>query len=424
MPNYDSKPHDLSQWLHYLEHLHPVNIDMGLARVKQVFDALSLSFTNTKVITVAGTNGKGTTCAALEALLIAHGHSVAVYSSPHIHEFTERLRVNQQNVEEQSFCDAFTLIESTRKDISLSYFEYTTLAAMIIGADVAPDFLILEVGLGGRLDAVNVLDPDLAIITTIDLDHQSYLGDTRELIGAEKAGILRHNGDAVIGEFDVPDSVNKIIYDLSVNGLLQQRDFAYKVISDERFVWCKDGVDYELSLPDIPPQNASTALAAMQYLVVRIDWQIVDKVFRDLVVAGRCQWLNPTQPMLVDVAHNPEAARYLAERVQRCQYDNLHLVVAVLEDKDIEGVLAPFRGLAHHWYLASLDIPRGASSKQLESFLNESTISSNYDTVLQAVESALKTSQNSKNDLVVVFGSFYTVADVLPYYQVVNKRIG
>lgn len=202
----------LDQWLYYLENLHSSDIDLGLSRIGKVADRLAIDLTFAKVITVAGTNGKGTTCAFIENALLSHDNigsqqGIAVYSSPHIEHFNERLRINKQDVEDNVLIDAFKRIEDARKDISLSYYEYTTLAALLVLMHVKPSFIILEVGLGGRLDATNIIDADIAVITTIDLDHQSYLGTDRESIGCEKAGIMRQGQDIVIGDTNVPKSV-------------------------------------------------------------------------------------------------------------------------------------------------------------------------------------------------------------------------
>lgn len=195
---------NLDQWLYYLENLHTSEIDLGLTRIGEVAKRLAINFSFAKVITVAGTNGKGTTCAFLENALIANA-SVAVYSSPHIKHFNERLRINKQDVADQPLIDAFKRIEVAREEISLSYYEYTTLAAFIVLMNVKPSYIILEVGLGGRLDATNIIDADIAVITTIDLDHQAFLGNSREAIGFEKAGIMRQDQVIVVGDINAPD---------------------------------------------------------------------------------------------------------------------------------------------------------------------------------------------------------------------------
>ncbi len=409
----------LAQWLDYLENLHPVAIDMGLTRVQQVFDNLNLIFSHTRIVTVAGTNGKGTTCAALEQILIAHEYSVAVYSSPHINRFNERLRLNNQEADDQLFCDAFAQIELVRGNISLSYFEYSTLAAMIIAAKVAPDVLLLEVGLGGRLDAVNVLAADLAVITTIDLDHQDYLGDTRELIGAEKAGIFRDNISAVIGEPDVPKSVIKLIQEQRVNAQIQGQDFHYSTDQNDHFIWQgRDGNHrYTLPSPNIPAQNASTALASLHALGITLNPDLLTSVFSSLTVTGRCQWINSSNPLLIDVAHNPQAAKFLANKIAAMSFTRLHLVVAMLHDKDIAGTLEPMLGFNPTWYCAPLNMPRGASAEDISATLKDTSCVNHFGSVIDACDAALQNITKSKNDLVVVFGSFYTIADVLAHYQ-------
>ena len=215
----------LSQWLSHLESIHPSAIDMGLERVKSVADAMGIHLKDALLITVAGTNGKGTTCRLLEQAMLAQGKTVAVFSSPHLVSYCERVRLNGELAEEGAFCRAFELIEKARGDITLTYFEFGTLAAMKMMQDWGVDVAVLEVGLGGRLDAANILDPDLAIITTIDLDHQDWLGDTREAIAREKAGIMRKNGKAVIGELLPPSSLRDVVSELDVDARWALKDF-------------------------------------------------------------------------------------------------------------------------------------------------------------------------------------------------------
>lgn len=422
MTSLTKKPHDLSQWLHYLEHLHPITIDMGLSRITQVFNRLDLSFPNTQIITVAGTNGKGTTCATIEAILMAHEYSVAVYSSPHIERFTERLRINQVESEDEWFCKAFEAIEQARGDVSLSYFEYSTLAALIIAAKQSPDFLLLEVGLGGRLDAVNVIDSDVAVITTIDLDHQGFLGDTREAIGAEKAGILRAGSLAVFGDHDLPQSVHNIAQSLAVDGLYQGREFTYQKTDSSEMLWSFGTTHYTLPIPQVPLQNASTALATLSHLKVPLDGEKLLRSFKTLSVPGRCQWLNPEFPILVDVAHNPQAARYLASQLEGLAYGKLHVVVGVLEDKDIKGVIEPLLPFADAWYPVSLDVPRGADASVLKRHINAQSVVGCYRSVMDGCETALDRANKCENDLVLVYGSFYTIADVLTHFKPATPR--
>lgn len=401
----------LPQWLTYLESIHPHNIDMGLERVLQVVKRLGLDFSASKIVTVAGTNGKGTTCTIIEQGALLAGKTVGVYSSPHLLDYKERVRVGGVMLSDQAHCAAFAKVEKAREDISLTYFEFGTLAAMQILADMKLDILLLEVGLGGRLDAVNVLDADIAVITSIDIDHQAWLGDSRETIATEKAGIFRQGGYAVIGEPNPPNSLIEISQQLGLNALWQGRDFSFRQDNNH---WCWQSAARTIDnipLPQIPMQNASTALAVMTWLSLSLSDEQIRQLVEKTSMPGRCQVLQSGPTVMVDVAHNPEASRYLARKIKGMTYRRLYLVAAMLEDKDIHNSLLPLFELDGSWLVGSLDVPRGASSTKLKSVLAGQQIVLEFDTVLGAYQQALTLAD--KNDLIVVFGSFFTVAQVV-----------
>lgn len=405
-------PATLPAWLTYLESIHPKNIDMGLERLQQVMCRLPIDLSASTVITVAGTNGKGTTCAMIEQACLAAEKSVAVYSSPHLLDFRERVRIDQQMLSAEAFCQAFTQIEAVRGDISLTYFEFTTLAAFLLITDAKPDVAILEVGLGGRLDAVNIIDPDLAIITSIDLDHQDWLGSTRDAIGFEKAGILRANKAAIIGETDVPASVLGVIEQKRVNASFSGRDFTLTQRGDQ-WIWHGKRQIEQLPAPSLVPMNAATALAAIEWLAL----PLTDSQLRELVASvqlpGRCQMIHQEPIVILDVAHNPHACRYLVNKLSQLSYARLHIVVGMLKDKDSANCLPLFNDFAPHWYCASLHGPRGSEADWLLAKLPADAEARGFETVTAAYQQALASA--AKNDLVLVFGSFHTVADVLQY---------
>lgn len=401
----------LDNWLSYLESIHQQEIDLGLTRISEVAQRLNISLSNSTVITVAGTNGKGTTCAFLENMLLANNKSVAVYSSPHIERFNERLRLDKHEVNDQPLITAFEQIEIVRGDISLTYYEYTTLAALMICQQIAPDVVILEVGLGGRLDATNIIDADIAVITSIDLDHQAFLGDTKELIGFEKAGIMRTEKVAVVGE---PTKITSIIdhaQNINAQALYRGKDFT---VEQNGPTWCYRNNDMtidQLAQPFIPVDNVATALTVLIQLDIELDSEIVNQVINQTKVAGRTELLSDLPTVLVDVAHNPHAGRHLVKSLSNYQYEKLHCVVGMLKDKDIKGTLSLFESHASHWYLASLDVPRAANAAELSRVLDNQTQRINcFDNVEQAFKMALQNAED--NDLILVFGSFFTVADV------------
>ncbi|NQZ24537.1 MAG: bifunctional tetrahydrofolate synthase/dihydrofolate synthase [Colwellia sp.] len=415
----------LAQWLSYLETLHLTEIDLGLTRISQVAKLLNIDFSFAQVITVAGTNGKGTTCAFIENALLENNNTVAVYSSPHIERFNERLRINNTDVNDQSLIDAFEQIELHRNDISLTYYEYTTLAAFLVLMVKKPEVIILEVGLGGRLDATNLIDADIAVITTIDLDHQAYLGDNRESIGFEKAGIMRANRKVVIGDTDCPNSVLAHAKHLNAKVSLREDDFFVEqqasIVDDSRQgVWSWQYGQQQVNgliKPYIPQDNVATALTVLALLTdFSFDFthENINSLIEKTKVAGRTELIYDESfkgSVLLDVGHNPQAARYLARYLQTLKYNKLYAVTGMLKDKDIINTFQPLISLVDHWYLGGLSIPRGASANELVEQLSLNKDSVNcFDNITQAF--TLANDNSMAGDLILVFGSFYTVAEV------------
>ncbi|AAZ27484.1 bifunctional tetrahydrofolate synthase/dihydrofolate synthase [Colwellia psychrerythraea] len=417
---------NLDQWLYYLENLHSTEIDLGLSRVGKVAERLAINLNFAKVITVAGTNGKGTTCAFIENALLnskelASPRGVAVYSSPHIERFNERLRINKQDVEDQALINAFKRIEVAREDISLSYYEYTTLAALLVLMEAMPSFIILEVGLGGRLDATNIIDADIAVITTIDLDHQSFLGNDRESIGFEKAGIMRQEQDIVIGDTNAPKSVINHANELHKNQVnrifLRDQDF---IVQNTQPHWnwkTKQTQLTELKAPHIPRDNVATALMVLEKLNLTLTPDFVNEVIAKTKVAGRTELIKQKGlcDVILDVGHNPQATRYLAGYLkqikEQANYQNIYAVVAMLGDKDISASLESLKDDIDFWYTGALSVPRAATKETMASKLALFTNSVNcFDNVDEAFRMANK--QANSSDLILVFGSFFTVSKI------------
>ncbi len=406
----------LTEWLSYLESIHSIEIELGLQRISKVADILNISFPNSEVITVAGTNGKGTTCAFLENALLAQNKTCAVYSSPHIERFNERLRVNRVDIDDDALVAAFEQIEHARGEISLTYYEYTTLAAFIILMAKQPDVVILEVGLGGRLDATNIIDADIAVVTTIDLDHQAYLGNTREAIAFEKAGIMRANMPTVIGDTQPPQSLAKHASDIAAVPYFREQNFTVKEADNGSWCWRSDNAEFSnLVVCHIPQDNVATALMVLnlltQKLALSIDTDFINQTIAQTKVPGRIEKFIDGCDVILDVGHNPQAARYLGLQLQKMAYGNIYAVIGMLVDKDIENTLAPLMSIVDHWYIGTLDVARGCEAKKLAEHGQIDTAKMNcFDNVPQAFRMA---KQNAKAaDLVLVFGSFHTVAQI------------
>ncbi len=411
----------LADWLAWQENLHPNTIDMGLERVASVADAMGLGRPATTVITVAGTNGKGSCVALLESILGAAGYRVGVYSSPHLLRYNERVRVCGREADDAALCAAFERIDRARGTTSLTYFEFGTLAALDIFAQAHLDVAVLEVGLGGRLDAVNIVAADVALITSIGIDHVEWLGPDREAIGGEKAGILRHATPAVYGEVDPPHSVLAEAERLAVPLHCLARDYRYRRTGDS-WDWSSATHAYPgLPLPNLPGmfqlQNAAAVLMTLQLLAPRlpVTAEALHAGLRAAQLPGRFQVFPGQVEWILDVAHNPHAARALAEALrERPCAGRTHLVLAMLADKDVAGVSAELRPVVAVWYCAGLSGARGQSGAQLaaRTGLAEPGLTL-HDDVASACAYAAATAQ--AGDRIVVCGSFHTVGEALQW---------
>lgn len=419
MTNTQTKPNTVTEWLAYVEALHPKSIAMGLDRVKTVADKLQLN-PKFPIITVAGTNGKGSVCAMLSQIYVQSGYQVGCYTSPHLVRYNERVSINNQLISDDDLCNAFAAVEAGRGDVALTYFEMGTLAAMWHFCRANLDVLVLEVGLGGRLDAVNIFEPSCAIVTTIDLDHMEYLGDTREKIGFEKAGVFRANKLAICGDENPPVSLLDYAKKIGANLQLINRDFTVKKTAQG---WQYSAGDMQLQLPslglagDFQLVNAACAINAIQHLnvILPTPQSNIYAALRAVKLTGRFQQIHSQPEILVDVAHNPHAARSLAHNLQAAPYIGRTLAVfAMLADKDIEGVIRELIGEIDAWYLADIHSPRGAKANDLQKILLKYAKKSSiqlFTDVGAALDAAYKNA--AKNDRIIVFGSFYTVADAI-----------
>ena len=419
-------PTTLEGWLARCEQLHPTEIELGLARVRQVASRLQLVF-SVPVIVVAGTNGKGSTCAILESIATQAGYRVGLYAKPHLVHFEERCRVNGASVSAQALLPYFEAVETARGDTSLTYFEFTTLAIAKLLSDEQLDLVILEVGLGGRLDAVNIIDADCAVITSIDIDHTEFLGPDRETIGREKAGIMRSGRPVVVGDPLPPRSLIDQAAEIGADLRLQGRDFSFSG-DKQQWVWRGSHKRFgALAYPALRGANqllnASAALAAFEALSDRlpVTAQAVRNGLAWVDLPGRFQ-IVPGQPTLVlDVAHNPHAVAALVQNLDNMGFfPRTHAIFGAMADKDLEAILTRMAPLVDHWHFTDLPPPRAAAAKALAELHAHLQLAGPADSRPEvscypepkiALEAALKKADPA--DRILVFGSFLTVGGVL-----------
>lgn len=415
----------LADWLSYLEQLHPSAIDMGLERSRIVLQRLGLTRIALRVITVTGTNGKGSTCAFIASLLQGQGLKVGVYSSPHLLRYNERVQIAGVEASDAQLCEAFAVVEAARGDTSLTYFEMGTLAAFWLFQQAGLDALVLEVGLGGRLDAVNLLDADIAVVTSIGIDHADWLGDSRESVAFEKAGILRAAKPALCGDIDPPQPLLDQVALLDAPFFLRGRDYDLSV-GEQGWSWhgLNDHGEVlrlsQLPLLDLPMENA--ALALQVYAVMQLPWQpeAISKALLQTRVTGRLDrrmfnWQGKSLTLLLDVGHNPHAADYLAQRLASRALPGKRLAVfGLLADKDLSGVVAPLLSEVDNWAVAPLPTSRSREVAELQAHLQHCGAQvAAYASVQAALEAQCE--QAADGDEVLLFGSFYCVAEALDW---------
>lgn len=414
-------PVTLEAWLDYIKRLHPERISLGLDRVRTVFNSLCPNGLNGTVVTVAGTNGKGSTVAFMESILSAGSYRVGSYTSPHLIRFNERLHINLEELDDKAWCEALADVERVRLDVRLTYFEFVTLAALSIFSKTALDVVLLEVGMGGRLDAVNIIDPDVAIITPIDIDHIAWLGTDRESIAREKAGILRKGKPAICTDESLPESVSQRASELGVSLYRYGKEFTTEKKNQQWDWFCGDvhrsGLPLPVLLGDYQLQNAAGALMALQSLSphITLDQGAIHEGLLSASLPGRFQVL-PGQPLRVlDVAHNPQAGRELAKTLEAQAVSGSTLaIVGMLEDKNVNETLRPLLPLVDQWFCVTPPGDRALNAKELESRLKglagpvrTRVFGKPSEAYRQALDKA------RPQDCILVFGSFYTVSDIL-----------
>lgn len=414
----------LSEWVQIVEGLHPKNIEMGLERIRIVKERLGIRF-NCPVITVGGTNGKGSTSAMLQTIYREAGYKTGLYSSPHIHFFNERMKIDGRMVDDNTLVHYFDVIEEVRGDVPLTFFEFTTLVALKLFADSNLDVLVLEVGLGGRLDAVNLIDADVSIVTNVAIDHIEYLGDTREKIGFEKAGIYRRGQVAFYGDIDPPESLLKHADSIGANLRVFGRDYRFKT-DGGHWDYLGEHSSYRGLVPpslkgNTQIHNATTVVAAVEALQQRlpVSAEAIERGIVNTELPGRFQILQSDPSVILDVAHNPHAAAVLAQNLKDMgSFHATHAIFGAMSDKDIDGVISLMKGCVDRWYVTDLPLPRAASAETLKRKLVSAGVTrgktnqciSVYHNAADAMTSAKNNAQ--KNDRIVAFGSFWVVTGV------------
>ncbi|BAB12885.1 folylpolyglutamate synthase / dihydrofolate synthase [Buchnera aphidicola str. APS (Acyrthosiphon pisum)] len=405
-----NKNYSLSLWLKYLEQLDKKRI-YNLTELKFLAKKLGLLKSESFIFTVAGTNGKGTTCAVLERLLLDSGYQVGLYTSPHLINFVERVRINGFVLHEEEHIDSFQNVELVRNGVLLTYFEFITLAALILFKRYSLDCIILKVGLGGRLDATNIIDSDISIITNIGIDHTSILGRDRISIAREKCGVFRKNKISVIGETDIPCSMYQIAKEKKT--ILKKIDIDWSW-EKKRNYWNFFHSTIQLyNLPEtqVPLSSAATALSTLYYSRFKIKEKIIRKSISNVQLPGRFQVISTFPYIIVDVAHNPNAAFYLSQKIDEINITGkIYAVVGILKDKDILGIIDPLANKIHHWFTAPLKTIRTATKHELKKFFPIHNTS-----ILKSIEIAYKKALIlvKKEDAIIIFGSFLTVSEFL-----------
>ncbi|MDO9141198.1 MAG: bifunctional tetrahydrofolate synthase/dihydrofolate synthase [Methylobacter sp.] len=421
MMHFDS----LQGWLAWQESLHPLVIDLGLERAAQVFQALNPDYAKPPTLTVGGTNGKGSSVAYLEAIYTAQGYRVGAYTSPHILKYNERIKIDGKPVSDELICAAFARIEAVRGDTSLSYFEFGTLAALDIFYRAGVDVQLLEVGLGGRLDAVNIIDPDVALITSISIDHVEWLGGTRDAIAREKAGIFRAGMPAITGDLEPPESLIQSAIEKGTLLYCIGKDFAYSQ-QETGWDWFFEGQQLrDLPKPGLKGEhqycNAAAVILAVSKMeaLLPVSEASIRHGLKNTRLAGRFQLIDGKIPVLLDVGHNPQAVRTLADHVTAMfPGKRIHAVFSMMKDKDIAGVLEIMNGVVYDWFFAPVANPRAVTEPVMREIFSQSPVSRvSFGFAGFADAFSAAKNQSREGDLLLVFGSFFLVSECLVEFE-------
>ncbi len=411
----------VDEWLEWQQTIHPLNIDFKLERILSVYKKLNISQIANKVITVAGTNGKGSTVSFLESVLTKKNYKVGTFTSPHILKYNERIKINGIEIDDRSLLDTFDLIDEKRGDTTLTYFEFATLSAFHLFSMSSLDVAVLEVGLGGRLDATNIVDSDISIITSIGIDHTEFLGNTIDSIALEKAGVMRPFKKSIYAQHNPPAVLLKYAKNKSVDLLIHNND--YLVLKNANGWSLKSK---KITIEDIPNLKmigdyqynyAAASILALNEILPEClsDHDDIKSALSDTEISGRFQYLSQSPDIVLDVAHNEDAAKSLSENIKNIGYAKINVVLGILADKDVYSIVEPFISLVNHWYIGTINSERGMNADEIKYRINsihKSKLSiSTYSSIASAFNIAK--SEQSSDSLLLIYGSFYTVAEAL-----------
>ena len=411
----------VNEWLDWQQTVHPLNIDFKLERILSVYEKLNVSSIAKKVITVAGTNGKGSTVSFLESILSNMNYNVGTFTSPHILKYNERIKINQKEIDDESLLDVFELIDKKRGSTTLTYFEFATLSAFYLFSKSNLDVAVLEVGLGGRLDATNIIDSDISIITSIGIDHTEFLGSTIDSIALEKAGVMRPFKKSIFAQDKPPAALFQYAKNNSVNLLVHNNDYSVtrnaktwgiksKNITIENIPNLKMIGDYQYNYA------AASTMALAEILPECIsDDNQTKEALCNTQISGRFQYLKKSPDIILDVAHNEDASKSLARNIKNIGYKKIIAVLGILADKDVYSIVEPFSSFINHWHIGTIDSERGMNSDEIKyrinSLFKNSLSISTYSSISSAFISAINSQDN--DTLILAYGSFYTVSEVL-----------
>ncbi|MEK9793534.1 MAG: folylpolyglutamate synthase/dihydrofolate synthase family protein [Gammaproteobacteria bacterium] len=410
----------VNQWLEWQQTVHPLNIDFKLERILSVYKRLNIPKIAKKIITVAGTNGKGSTVSFLESVLIKENYKVGTFTSPHILRYNERIKINGIEIDDESLLEAFSLIDDIRGDTTLTYFEFATLSAFYLFNKANLDVVVLEVGLGGRLDATNIVDSDVSIITSIGIDHTEFLGNTIDSIALEKAGVMRPFKKCIFAQSNPPMALMKYAKNQSVNLLIHNNDYS---LIKHKDTWSLKSKNY--TVEDIPNLKmigdyqynyAAASLLALKSILPEINnGNSVKQAISSTKISGRFQYLSRSPDILLDVAHNEDAAKSLADNINKLGYDKVDAVLGVLSDKDIYSIVGPFLSLINNWHIGTINSERGMNSLEIKYRMNSIQKTKLSIKTYPSIKSAFLSAKSSytKGSLLLIYGSFYTVSEAL-----------
>ena len=411
----------VNEWLEWQQTVHPLNIDFKLERILTVYEKLGVPKVAKKIITVAGTNGKGSTVSFLENILCNNRLNVGTFTSPHILKYNERIKINGKDIDDESLLNVFELIDQKRGKTTLTYFEFATLSAFYLFSKADLDVAVLEVGLGGRLDATNIIDSDISIITSIGIDHTEFLGDTIDSIALEKAGVMRPFKKCIFAQEKPPSVLYKYSKNKSVNLLTHNNDYTVNRYPDSWSIVSKDIEIHNIAnlkiVGDYQYNYAAASVIALNDILPEAlsDQQLLRNTLCNTSIPGRFQYLHHSPDIILDVAHNEDAAKSLATNIKRLNYKNIHVVLGILADKDVYSIVKPFSQLVDHWHIGTISSERGMNAEEIKfrikSLFKDKFLIETYSSISAAYHGALD--KQGANTLILVYGSFYTVSEAL-----------